>query len=143
MAARKPPADGGNGEGASAPSENNDPPKSSGANAELRTPREWAKVLNANPAHHAPAAFLHGWGEHEHHLQDEPLEISEEDYRKAIKCALDYPCSAPHEPAMTPLEHIRSKFARFSPAKKSETDEASPIKRGGPRPVADKAGKES
>lgn len=131
MAAKKnPPSESGNSE--SAPSVGVASPK--------KTPREWLRALSANTAKHAAAAVLHGWGEHEHHLQKEPLLLSQDDYKQALECAAKFPCAAPHEPALAKLESVRAKFKGFEPAKASEKKSAPAPKRGGPRPQTEKEG---
>jgi hypothetical protein len=112
-----------------------------------RTPLEWAELLGfvnrVNPtieaaikaagepgAHapqlertfhwkHAAADRLYGWSEHAYHFQadEDRFLITEEDYRKALDAAADYPCSAPHAPALP--ESQTERFAGFVPAARS------------------------
>lgn len=67
--------------------------------AELRTPDEWRAQLSPRASHHACAAQLHGWREHEHH-QGEPIRLTEAAYREALAAGAQ--CAAPSPNAVSP-----------------------------------------
>ena len=92
-----------------------------------RTPAEWAERLGliqkADPrlpqqhtvAHwtHAAASELFGWERHAYHYQADRFEVTEEQYRTALKAASIYPCCE------LPLDAIpssqRDRFRNFAP----------------------------
>lgn len=84
---------------------------------DLRTPAEWAERLgHIRRAHphipqstthpdwkHAVGDGLHGWTKHAYHFPNDPLKISEADYRTALENAAVYPMKEAHQPALSPL----------------------------------------
>lgn len=92
------------------------------APAELRSPRDWAEKLGFivrgdarlpqsltfPKMEHAVADKLHGWSQHEHHFQNEPLKLSRADYEKALEAASNPTTKVilPHEPALSPVSPI-------------------------------------
>lgn len=99
------------------------------------TPEVWAERLGliqrANPRlpqsqtvphwTHAAANKLYGWSDHAYHYQGEaPFELTEDDYRKALAAAAQYPVRAPHPPAL-PKSQVK-RFEGFvpSPSRKPE-----------------------
>jgi hypothetical protein len=89
----------------------------------LSTPEEWANRLgHIHRAHphvpqstthadwqHAIADRLHGWTQHAYHFANDPLQLSEADYRTALQNAAEYPLKQAHEPALSPLMKPKEK----------------------------------
>lgn len=74
------------------------PPDASGT----KTPPQWLKELKTPRWAHAAASSLHGWREHKYHA-GQSLELTRDDYDKAITAANDYRDKAtPHAPALSP-----------------------------------------
>jgi len=85
---------------------------------EMLTPEQWAQKLGhvkkAPPfqpqlsAHyswqHAAADSLHGWAQHAHHYQGEPLLLSQADYEAALDAAAEYPNKPAHAAALSKLK---------------------------------------
>lgn len=88
------------------------PPKNPNAEpAPLATPSTWAAKLKTPMHLFAPADLLHGWADHAHHWQAEPLKISKEDFEAALKAAAEFPTVAPHAPAFG--KTVGEKFKDF------------------------------
>lgn len=133
MAANKPAASGGQGGGASS-SDDTKANKDDGK----KSPREWAAAKKTDAAKYAAAAQLHGWNEHEHHYQEKPIRLSEEDFAAAIDAGGKFPCVPPHKAALS--ECVAKRFEGFKPAKTSKPAETKvAVKRGGPRAGETKA----
>jgi hypothetical protein len=98
--------------------------------APTATPNEWAAKLGlvklADPQlpqtvtvynwKHAAADKLYGWSEHAYHYQgaEHAFRLTEEDYRKALEAAAQYPCTEPHAPALP--ESQAKRFEGFVPS---------------------------
>lgn len=96
-----------------------EPPASAVAAAvEMLTPWQWAEklghVTKASPFtpqlrthpswQHAAADSLHGWSQHAHHYQAEPLLLAQADYLAALEAAAEYPNKPAHAPALSKLK---------------------------------------
>ena len=85
---------------------------------EMLTPQQWAEKLGqvkiASPFtpqlrthmswQHAAADSLHGWTQHAHHFQGEPLLLCQSDYQAALDAAAEYPNKPAHLPALSKLK---------------------------------------
>lgn len=77
------------------------------------TPEQWAEKLghvkkaspftpqlSTHPSwQHAAADSLHGWSQHAHHYQAEPLLLTQSDYQAALDAAAEYPNKPAHAAA--------------------------------------------
>ncbi|MDX1527054.1 MAG: hypothetical protein R3337_00415 [Gammaproteobacteria bacterium] len=114
----------------------NTPPTKAKAGPVTRTPDEWAEKLRlsvktkvrapdtTNPVHpfHAAAVVKHGWID-ENGFPVE-VQLTEDDYRKALKAAADGPISPPYKPATTRCCPVKDGAPLKKRAKLSKGEEA-------------------